>query len=235
LRAECAHCLCRILLHGDELDEVVDAEAAAHAGHAAGGQRVVGSGDVVAHGLRGPAAYEDRACVPHPIEIAGRVDGEVLGARRLVILRASSTVEARITRPLRSRARRAIGLLRLRSFASAMTSLARSATRGDEDGERFRIVLGLRYEVGRNIGCVAALAGYDNLGGAGEHVDGAVESYQALGRGDVEIAGADNFVYALEGCGSVCQGGDGVRTAETIELRDTEQMRGGQGFRRGFG
>ncbi len=80
LGAENAESLRGILLHGDELDEVVDAEAAADAGHAAGGQGVIGAGDVIAHGLRRPAADEDRARVPDPIEIGGRVHGEVLGS-----------------------------------------------------------------------------------------------------------------------------------------------------------
>src|ERR1035437_2068420 len=59
-RAKYAHSLCRILLHGDELDEIVDAEAAAHSRHSAAEQGVMGAGDVIAHGLRGPAAHEDR-------------------------------------------------------------------------------------------------------------------------------------------------------------------------------
>ena len=59
-----------ILLHGDELDEVVDAQAAAHARHAAGGQRVIGARDVIAHGLRRPAAHEDRTRICDPVEIA---------------------------------------------------------------------------------------------------------------------------------------------------------------------
>ncbi len=50
---------------------------AADARHGAGGQRVVGAGDVVAHGLRGPAADEDRACIADPVEVAGGVYCEV--------------------------------------------------------------------------------------------------------------------------------------------------------------
>ena len=71
--------------------------------------------------------------------------------------------------------------------------------RGDEDGQSFRIVLGLRDEVGGDVGGVAAFAGDDDLCGAGEHVDGAVEGDEALGRGDVEIAGADDLVDARDG------------------------------------
>jgi hypothetical protein len=61
-------------------------------------------------------------------------------------------------------------------------------------------VLGLRDQVGGNVGRVAALAGDDDLRGAGEHVDGAVEGDEALGGGDVEIAGADDLVDARDGC-----------------------------------
>ena len=71
--------------------------------------------------------------------------------------------------------------------------------RGDEDGQRFGIVLGLRDQVGGDLGRVAAFAGDDNLRGTGEHVDGAIEGDETLGRGDVEIAGADDFVDARDG------------------------------------
>ncbi len=56
--------------------------------------------------------------------------------------------------PLRSRALRATGLARLRIFASATTSLGEICARGDEDGEGFGIVLGLRNQVGGDIGGV---------------------------------------------------------------------------------
>ena len=45
---------------------------------------------------------------------------------------------------------------------------------------------------------VAAFAGDDDLRGAGQHVDGAVEGDETLGRGDVEIAGADDLVDTRE-------------------------------------
>ena len=120
-------------------------------------------------------------------------------------------------------------------FVSAMTSLREIGARGDEDGQRFGIVLGLRDEVGGDVGGAAALAGDDDFSGAGKHVDGAVEGDEAFGRGDVEIAGADDLVDARDGFGSVGERGHGVRAAEAIELGDAEQMRGGQRFRRGLG
>ena len=94
-------------------------------------------------------------------------------------------------------------------------------------------MFGLRDKVGGNVGRVAALAGDDDFRGAGEHVDGAVESDEALGGGDVEISGADNFGHTRNTGGSVGQGGDGVCPAETIELGDAEEMSGGKSLKRG--
>ncbi len=104
-----------------------------------------------------------------------------------------------MTRPLRSRAWRATGLLRLRSFGFCDDLFGEIGARGDEDGQRFGIVLGLRDQVGGDVGRVAAFAGDDNLRGTGEHVDGAIEGDQPLGRGDIEIAGADDLVDARDG------------------------------------
>ena len=49
------------------LEEVVDRQARREARRAAGGQHVVGAGHIVADGLRGVAAEEDRAGVAHPV------------------------------------------------------------------------------------------------------------------------------------------------------------------------
>ena len=141
----------RILLHGDEFDEVVDAESAAHTRHAAGGQRVVGAGDIVAHGLRGPAAHKDRACVLHPVEIACSVYGEVFGCEtigdgaRFVYARCNDDQAVAIE-----------GLARNGVVAAAQLRLGNDlfgeiGARGDEDGQRLWIVLGLRDEVGGDV------------------------------------------------------------------------------------
>ena len=68
-----------IFLHGDDLEEVGDAEASAHASEAAGGECVVGAGDVVAERLRRIWADEDGAGVADPCEVGFAVDGEVFG------------------------------------------------------------------------------------------------------------------------------------------------------------
>ena len=77
LWSENAQGLLFILLHRDELDEVVDAETAADSRCAAGRQRVIGTGYVIAHRLRRPAANEDGARVDDPAEIGSRVNGEM--------------------------------------------------------------------------------------------------------------------------------------------------------------
>ena len=64
--AESCESLRRVLLDGDEFDEIHDAEASADGCHAAGGEGVVWSGDVVAHGLRRMVADEDAAGVLDP-------------------------------------------------------------------------------------------------------------------------------------------------------------------------
>ena len=108
--------------------------------------------------------------------------------------------------------------------------------RGDEDGERFGIVLGLRDEVGGDVWLrSAALAGDDDLGGAGEHVDGAVKGDETLGGSDVEVAGADDLVDTRKELSSVGQRSHGVHATDPIELGDAEQVGGRESFRRGLG
>ena len=175
VRTENTQGLLRVLLHCDEFDEVVDAEAAADTRCAAGWQRVVGSGNVVAHGLRGPAAYKDRAGVPHPVEVAGGIYGEVFGREtigdgvRFVYARCNDDQAVAVE-----------GLARDRIFAAPELCLGDDlfgeiSTRGDEDGQRLWIVFSLRDEVGGNISRVAVFAGDYDFRGACEHVDGAVE------------------------------------------------------------
>ena len=84
-------------------------------------------------------------------------------------------------------------------------------------------MLGLRNQIGGDSGGIAAFTGDDDLGGSGKHVDGAIERDQALGSGDVEVAGADDLVDARQCCGSIGQSSDCMRAAEAIELRDAQQ------------
>ncbi len=56
-----------------------------------------------------------------------------------------------------------------------------------------------------------------------------------LGGGDEEVAGADDLVDAGDGVGAEGEGGDGLGAAEAVELGDTGEVGGGEGFERGFG
>ena len=96
-------------------------------------------------------------------------------------------------------------------------------------------MFGLRDQVGGDVGGAAAIAGDHDFSGSGEHVDGAVEGDEALGRGDVEIAGADDLVDARDGFSAVGERRDGVGAAGAIELGDAEQVRGRERFRGGLG
>ncbi len=67
------------LLHGDDLQEVVDAQPAAKAGGAGSGQNMIRPGGIVPGRLRRIVADENRARTVHPGEIV-IVDREVFGS-----------------------------------------------------------------------------------------------------------------------------------------------------------
>ena len=103
-----------------------------------------------------------------------------------------------MTRPLRFRDFACNGIVAAAKLRFGNDIFGKFGSRGDEDGECFRIMFGLGYQVGGDVCGAAAITGDDDFGGAGEHVDGAIESDEALGRGDIEIAGADDLVDARE-------------------------------------
>ena len=215
-RSEGAERFLIVLLHGDELDEVVDAQAAAHARGAAGGQSVIGAGDVIAHGLRGPAADENGTGVLDPIKIDGGVNGEVFGRETVgdgagFFDCCGDDDEAVAVDGLTG-----YGVVAAAESCFGDNFFGEVGAGGDEDGERFRIVLGLRYEVAGNVRRGSLLAGYDNLGRAGEHVDGAVEGDESLGSGDIEVARTDDFVDPRNARGPVCERGNRMRAAQAI-------------------
>ena len=88
-------------------------------------------------------------------------------------------------------------------------------------------MFGLGDDVGGDVDRGSAFTGDHYLRGAGEHVDCAVECDQALGSGYIQIAWADDLVDSREGCGSICQSCNPVRSTQAVELRDAEQMRRG--------
>ncbi len=76
--------------------------------------------------------------------------------------------------------------------------LSQIGARGDEDGQRLRVMLGLRYKVTGNIARITALAGNDDFGRPSQHVDGAVEGHQTLGRCDIEITRPNDLVHTRQ-------------------------------------
>jgi len=68
-----------VLLHGDDFEEVCDAQPSADRSERTGGQGVIGAGNVVSQRLRGMWADEDRAGVADPGEVGVGVDGEMFG------------------------------------------------------------------------------------------------------------------------------------------------------------
>ena len=78
-----------------------------------------------------------------------------------------------------------------------------------------RIVLGLRYKVGSNVGLIAALARNDNFSRSGEHIDRAIKCDQALGGCDIEVSRPYDLIDARNAGGPICQRPDGMpSTAE---------------------
>ena len=217
-----------VFLHGDQLDKVVYAQASANASHSSRGQSVIGSGDVIAHGLRRPAADKHRACILHPIEIGSCIHGEVFGSDAIRdgarFAESGGDDDEAVARE---------GFAGNRIVAAALLCFRHHChgeigARGDEDGECFGVVLSLRNKVGSDVSCAAVLTDYHDLCGPGEHVDGAIEGYQTLGGSDVQIAGTDDFVDTGDCRGAVRERGYGMCAAEPIELWDpglTDEVR----------
>ena len=92
----------------------------------------------------------------------------------------------------------------------------------------------MRDKIGSNAGRGAAFTDDNNLRWPGQHVDCAIESNETLGRGDIEIARPHDLVHARHTLCSVSQRSYCMRSAQTIKLRDAQQVRSGQRLRRGL-
>src|SRR5277367_1736000 len=90
--------------------------------------------------------------------------------------------------------------------------------RGYQYGERLGIMLGLRDQLRGNVCRIAFVAGDDDLGGAGQHVDGAVEGDKLFGGGDIRVSWANYLIYARDGFRPISQRSDGLRAADAIEM-----------------
>ena len=104
---------------------------------------------------------------------------------------------------------------------------------GDEQAGRLRVVLGLRDEVGGDVGGHGGGVGEDaDLGRAGLGVDGAAALHQALGGGDVDVArpgdDVDGDAAPRRPRQPYASMRDRLRAADGVHLVDAEQRAGGE-------
>ena len=105
---------------------------------------------------------------------------------------------------------------------------------GHEHGGGHDVVFGLADQVGGDVHGIGGAVGEDgDLGGAGLGVDPDAAAAQALGRGDVDVAGTGDHVdgceFAVVGVGAaVGEQGDGLRSTDGPHLVDAEQCRRGE-------
>ena len=226
-RTQPRQCGRAVFLHGDDLEEVEDAQPAANPGEAASGQGMVRSGDVVPHGLGRVRPDEHRVGRSIHAEMLRR---QSIGDHPRLLARSGKKDEAMLAQGLPCS-----GIRLHPRFQLGYHAFGESGLRRDEDRERLWIMLRLGNQLRGDVGGIAGIAGDHDLRRSREHVDGAVEGDQSLGRGHVEIAGADDLVHPLDALCAIGQRGNRLGTADAVEVLDPEQMRGGQGFRRGFG
>ena len=98
----------------------------------------------------------------------------------------------------------------------------------DQDRLGVFVMLGLREQVrGDPIRLIGAIGDHQDLGGARDHVDADGAEDQALGGGDIGVAGAHDLVHRRNRLGAVGERGDGLRPAHPIDLCDACDLGGG--------
>ena len=103
---------------------------------------------------------------------------------------------------------------------------------GHKHRRRELVVLGLAQKVGRDPGGVRAAVGqHENLGRPGDHIDADLAKDLALGRRDIDVAGADDFIDGRHAFGAVGQRGDSLRAAGFDDAVDARHRRRGEDVR----
>ena len=98
----------------------------------------------------------------------------------------------------------------------------------DQDRLGVFVMLGLREQVrGDPFRLIGAIGDHQDLGGARDHVDADGAEDQALGGGDIGVAGAHDLVHRRNRLGAVGERGDGLRPAHPIDLCDACDLGGG--------
>ena len=96
---------------------------------------------------------------------------------------------------------------------------------GDQDRLRAGVMLGLRQQIGGDPVGIAGVVGEDqHLGRAGDHVDADVAEHQALGRGHIGVAGADDLGDRRDRLGAVGERRHRLRAADAIDLVDAGEL-----------
>ena len=91
------------------------------------------------------------------------------------------------------------------------------------------VVLGLGQQIGGDPpGVVGAVGEDQDFRRAGNHVNAHGAEHLALGRGDVGVSGADDFIDGRDGGGSIGQGADGLSATDAINFVDAGDPGGGQ-------
>ena len=208
-------------------DEIIHAQRAAEPRGAAGGQRVVGAGKVIAQGLRHVFAQEDAARVLDIVEhckriihadlqMLGRddvhgVDGflHVVGDDDLTVGVHTGACDG------------GAGQLRDLHFQLGLHGFGKLPAVGDKHRRGKLVVFGLAEQVGRDPGGVAAAVGqYQNFRRSCDHINADFAKHLALGGGNVDIAGADDLVHGGYALGAVGQRGHGLRAARLKDAVD---------------
>ena len=92
---------------------------------------------------------------------------------------------------------------------------------GDQDRLRRHVMLGLGQKVGGDpVRIVAAVGDHQHFRRPGDHVDADRAEHLALGGGDIGIAGADDLGDRPDRLGAIGKGGDRLRAADAVDLRN---------------
>ena len=206
-------------LKSDFLHERVKRHAAVLPGVAAGGQRVISAGGIVAHRLGREMPQEHRARIRNlrgqGFSLVGgqnKVLGGVLVGeghhRGRIGQKDGDAVLQCLGRYLTTGKRCELALdfgLHLRKYAGRITQYHHL---------RIGTVLGLRQQIGGHKGRVRTGIGDDqHFRRPGRHVDGypVFGSGQLLGRCDVAVAGAEDFIHRWHASSAQGQGGHSLR------------------------
>ncbi len=212
------------------LDELVGGKGACVTRGAAGGQRVVRAGNVVADGLGGPLAHEDGAGVADGAELlhgAVEVQLKMLGRDDVDGLNGLGHGVADDDEPLVSKGSRgdfgARGLLHV-ALDGGLHRVGIGRVERDQVAACQRIVLGLRHQIDGDHRRVGRLIGHDaHLRRTGDHVNPHVAGNDLLRSGNECVARAGDLGDRLDRLGAVGQRGHGLRASDGVDFRNARQ------------